>query len=214
MAMTDRTDVPLFGDRVEGCAYVLRPSAYALVRNAGGEVAVVRTPRGTFLPGGGIEAGESAEQTIEREAIEECGLVVLPGRTIGTAIQIVHSADEDTCFEKRSTFLEAVSRGRVPAKERDHELAWLKPAEAVDALSHESHRWAVRRLTTIAIRPAVADDEAWIRGLIPRLHEFGPPAYRAIDAMNESEAVATVAAIEGGNDRAVLIAEDESGARD
>ncbi|MBI1897436.1 MAG: NUDIX hydrolase [Acidobacteria bacterium] len=73
-AMSDLTHVPVFGTPVEGCPYVLRPSAYALVRNAAGELAVARTPRGCFLPGGGVETGESPEQAIEREAKEECGL--------------------------------------------------------------------------------------------------------------------------------------------
>lgn len=61
---------------------------------------------------------------------------------------------------------------------------------------------------TVTIRKAAATDAAWIRGLIPRLHEFGPPAYRPTESMNEAEANATVAAI--GSDpslRDVLVAE-------
>ena len=37
-------------------------------------------------------------------------------------------------------------------------------------------------------RPATVVDEDWIRSLIPRLHEFGPPPYRNVEAMNASEA--------------------------
>lgn len=59
------------------------------------------------------------------------------------------------------------------------------------------------------IRRATSDDERWIRALIPRLHEFGPPPYRPVEAMNASEAAATVAAIDGGHDRIVLVAEDD-----
>lgn len=61
------------------------------------------------------------------------------------------------------------------------------------------------------IRPATADDLEWVRALIPRLHEFGPPSYRPTGAMNASEAAATVAAIEGGVDRIVLVAEADDG---
>jgi 8-oxo-dGTP diphosphatase len=142
----DLTDVPVFGHRVEGCLYIVRPSAYSLVQNVGGEVAVVRTPRGIFLPGGGIEVGESPEQAIEREAVEECGLILLAARLIGTAVEIVHSVAENACFEKRSTFFEARLHGLTPAQELDHELVWLQPDEAIEWLSYESHRWAVRRL--------------------------------------------------------------------
>jgi ribosomal protein S18 acetylase RimI-like enzyme len=63
------------------------------------------------------------------------------------------------------------------------------------------------------IRRAARPDEPWVRELIPRLHEFGPPAYRPPDAMNAAEAAATVAAIDGGDDRVVLVAEDEGGER-
>lgn len=63
------------------------------------------------------------------------------------------------------------------------------------------------------IRAAVKADEPWVRSLIPRLHEFGPPAYRPVPVMNEAEATATAAAIEGTGDRTVLIAIDGDGTR-
>ena len=59
------------------------------------------------------------------------------------------------------------------------------------------------------IRPARPDDADWVRGLIPRLHEFGPPRYRSVDAMNAAEADATVAAIAANRDNAVFVAEDD-----
>ena len=36
-------------------------------RNTSGYLAVVRTPQGFYLPGGGVEAGESPKKAIERE---------------------------------------------------------------------------------------------------------------------------------------------------
>jgi ribosomal protein S18 acetylase RimI-like enzyme len=56
-------------------------------------------------------------------------------------------------------------------------------------------------------RRATAGDAGWIRSLIPRLHEFGPPGYRRVAQMNDSEAAATTAAIDGGDDRLVIVAE-------
>ena len=40
----------------------------------------------------------------------------------------------------------------------------------------------------IRIRPAGPDDAGWIPALAPRLHEFGPPPWREVAAMNESVA--------------------------
>jgi 8-oxo-dGTP diphosphatase len=130
--------VPTFGRAPDGVAIVPRPSAYAVVRDAAGRVAVVRTPKGLFLPGGGREEGESPEETIVREAREECGLVIEPAGRIGAANEIV--------YEKQGVFVAARPTG-PPAGggEPDHALEWLAPTEAARTLTHASHRWAVGR---------------------------------------------------------------------
>lgn len=144
--MLERPDVPVFGSRVAGCPYVVRPSAYVLVKDSGGRIAVVRTPKGHFLPGGGAESGETLEQTAAREALEECGLVLADCKWLVDAIEIVHSPAENACFEKRSVFFVAGLQGMAVSKEPDHELLWLTPLEAMERLCHGSHRWAVSRL--------------------------------------------------------------------
>jgi ribosomal protein S18 acetylase RimI-like enzyme len=63
------------------------------------------------------------------------------------------------------------------------------------------------------VRAARRADTEWIRLLIPRLHEFGPPDYRPVAQMDAAEAEATVAAVDGGERRTVLIAEDASAVR-
>lgn len=145
--------IPVFGTRIEGCAYVRRPSAYALVQNSGGEWALVRTPRGCFLPGGGIEPHETPQETVERESREECGFVLHSGRVIAQAIQFVYSSQENEYFEKICDFVEAELIDMVAPVEDDHELIWLDLGEAVKSLSHESHRWAIARAGGSASEP-------------------------------------------------------------
>jgi 8-oxo-dGTP diphosphatase len=144
--MAQLTDSPVFGIRIAGCRYTVRPSAYAVLRDDGGRIAVVRAARGWFLPGGGIEASEDAGQAVERETREECGLVIEPRRIVGTATEIVHSPAGHSGFEKESVFVEAVVVGRTAPTEPDHELVWLSPADAIARLSHKSHRWVVQRV--------------------------------------------------------------------
>ena len=139
-------DSPVFGTRLPGCTYLVRPSAYAVLRDENGRVAVVRTARGWFLPGGGIDMGEDERQAVERETREECGLVIRLGGIIGRATEIVHSPAGHSGVDKESVFFDAVVTGATTATEPDHELAWLSPAEAVARLSQKSHRWAVLRL--------------------------------------------------------------------
>jgi len=138
--------LPVFGNRVEGHAYVRRPSAYALVRNTAGEFAIVRTPHGCFLPGGGMDSGETPQETVVREVMEECGFIVKPGTVVGQAIQFVYSTEEEEYFEKVCVFVEAELVGTTTKSEDDHELHWLTMAQALDCLSHESHRWAAGHL--------------------------------------------------------------------
>jgi len=139
------TDFPIFGTRVEGAIYRQRPSAYALVRNDAGNFAVVRTPVACYLPGGGMESGETPEQTIIREGREECGFVLKPCARIGRAMEICYSSEEKEYFEKDSFFIEAEIVGHGPQSELDHELVWMSADSAGDALSHGSHRWAIHR---------------------------------------------------------------------
>lgn len=41
--------------------YLRRPGAYAIIKNAEGLIAIIKTKTGYFLPGGVIESGESPE---------------------------------------------------------------------------------------------------------------------------------------------------------
>jgi 8-oxo-dGTP diphosphatase len=133
----------VFGTRRPGQDYIRRPSAYALVRNATGDWAIVRTPHGCFLPGGGMEADETPQHTVIREAQEECGFVLKPGPTTSKAIQFCYSTQERRFFEKVCEFMDAELVNTVAPTELDHELMWLTLDQAQEVLFHEAHRWAV-----------------------------------------------------------------------
>src|SRR5215467_11473738 len=135
-------DVPVFGTRLSGCNYVRRPSAYALLRNPKGEWAVVRTRFGCYLPGGGAEPNETPQQTVEREALEECGFVLKVGRHLGSAVEFVYSLEEKQYFEKICEFVDAEISSVVTPSEPGHELVWATTEHAARLLLHESHRWA------------------------------------------------------------------------
>lgn len=137
---------PVFGERIKGIPYIVRPSAYALVRNEAGQLATARTGRGWFLPGGGIDANETPEQAAARETSEECGLIILPGRLVGNALEIVHVPRRRACVGKDSFFFEASVIGVSLQVEPDHELQWMEMARAIELLLDRSHQWAVLRL--------------------------------------------------------------------
>ena len=138
--------VPEFGERLPGRQYVPRPGSYALLFNAQGELAVMETQRGGFLPGGGTEGKETPTETLRREVREECGLEISHAEPLGEAVQYVYTPGNAAGIRKECTFFRvSVSAATFTPTEPDHVLRWLTPAEAQSRLAHESQAWAVRQ---------------------------------------------------------------------
>lgn len=142
--MADWSSVTTFGQRDATLPLRVRPSAYAIVRDANGDIVLVETPSGCHLPGGGADPGETIETTVQREVAEEVSLHVAIGTWRRRAIEHVPAIAEGASFEKRSTFCDAlVVRPTELAAEPDHSAVWIAPRAAVARLTRGSHRWAV-----------------------------------------------------------------------
>ena len=131
-----------------------RPGAYAVIEDDAGLIAVIETGRGWFLPGGGMDAGETAVEALQREMLEETGYEVLVIAEIGARIEVVYAADEDTHYRIRSHFYQAHLAAKIAdGAEPDHRLVWLARDDALDRLTRPSQAWAVERVGQL--RPAV-----------------------------------------------------------
>lgn len=130
---------------------VVRPGAYGVVSRHDGSVAVVRVRNALYLPGGGIEAGETPEHSLHREVAEEAGLLVAVEEVLGTVMQAIPRGARPT-LNKQCHYFRCAVTGHTVATEDDHELVWVPPQEAVDALWLEADRWAVRRAYPVADR--------------------------------------------------------------
>ncbi|HEX2327270.1 MAG TPA: NUDIX domain-containing protein [Candidatus Angelobacter sp.] len=138
--------IPVFGVRSTEFPCTKRLSVYAVVIGKNGLIALARTPKGLYLPGGGIDAGEAEHQALLREALEECGLLLTIEHCLGRAIQYVTSRAESKCFEKHCGFFVAKVAGYATKTEDDHELIWLDPTSTAGKMRHESHEWAIALL--------------------------------------------------------------------
>ena len=133
----------MFGVADRRARYAEPEAAYAVILDAERRVAVVRERRGLFLPGGGIEAGESPAEALLRESLEECGRPLEIIRPIGQAIQ--YGCGEEGPFRARHRFFAARFRD-VPSGPAEQPLSWVHIDEACSWFLHESHVWAVRTL--------------------------------------------------------------------
>ena len=144
--MSNLSSVPEFGERKPGQQYAPRPGAYAILTDGQGRIAVLETPRGCYLPGGGSEGVETPEETLVREVREECGFEISVGVRVGEAVEYVHTTGNVEGIRKECIFFQAMVASAVGGViEADHVLVWLEPTEARRRLGHESQRWAVAK---------------------------------------------------------------------
>ncbi|MBE7218862.1 MAG: NUDIX domain-containing protein [Caulobacteraceae bacterium] len=145
MATTD--PAPQFGAPEPGREHRDRPTAFA-VAERDGRIAVVHITRadGTYvdLPGGALDPGEDEAEALVREWGEETGLRIEPARRLGRGDQYMLKVDGEPVNNRAALFEARITGEDAALKiEDDHELRWLSPQEAIAALRHPMHAWAV-----------------------------------------------------------------------
>lgn len=131
----------VFGRKQEG-VYYERPGAY-LIPFAGDRIAVVHTPRGLFLLGGGIQGKENDQECIRRECLEECGYTCRIG-------EMLASAEAYSIHERKGLFhpIQHYYQGELIEKiqeptEKDHSLLCLTYEQVRGNMFSDMQNWAV-----------------------------------------------------------------------
>jgi 8-oxo-dGTP diphosphatase len=132
-----------FGKKQPGEEYAIREGVY-LVCVENGLAAVVSCFKGGFLPGGVIEAGESREQCLVRECIEETGMHAEVGEYLACSKTYFDSVKNG----RRLCLVQHYYSGRLTRRVTDEiepgsELIYLPLEEARRFMHHESQRWAL-----------------------------------------------------------------------
>jgi 8-oxo-dGTP diphosphatase len=133
-----------FGCKVPGVEYQKRPAAYAVVWGPAGTVAAIRTPAGSWLPGGGAHPEETPEETVTREVREELGREIRLLARIGQAVQYFFASDEDKHYEMEAVFFLGEFVGE-PSSTGEYELRWLDSDHPDPAFFHACYQWAVQQ---------------------------------------------------------------------
>jgi 8-oxo-dGTP diphosphatase len=125
------------------------PCVGAVVHDDAHRLLLIRRARGPApdrwsLPGGRVEAGETDEEAVRREVLEETGLHVLVGRRVGTVERdgpggLVYDIRDYAC---------AVTGGRLRAGDDAADARWvyrreLLALETTDGLIEALEAWGV-----------------------------------------------------------------------
>jgi 8-oxo-dGTP diphosphatase len=144
-----------FGVHSPGASYATRRSVYAVVQRDNGEIAVVETGGGYYLPGGGLEAGETAEAALSRECLEECGTHIQIGAYLGDAEQYLDIPDEGLVRVVGSFFLGQFGEPNFQGYDPTHSLLWLPALEAAAHMKRPFESWAILRATNACYMSAM-----------------------------------------------------------
>lgn len=145
--------IKTFGEQLPNFSYVERPGAYAFLLNAGGELALIKTSFGLFLPGGGLDPGEDEVTGLARELHEEIGYRLVSADFLMKAAQFHWSEFYKKHFKKVGSFFEVEATPPPASQCADgHELVWAPLDLAARDLTQEFQRWAVGEFAKL-LRP-------------------------------------------------------------
>lgn len=135
----------VFGNRGSGISYVGRDAVYGICLKDN-RIASVKVGSSYFLPGGGIEEGETPKEALIREFKEELGWCIHIRRYITTAREYFSSLSSECYYNSRARFyLVEYIKDSDNCSEKDHQLEWLR-FDQRDTLQFEYFRWAVEQV--------------------------------------------------------------------
>lgn len=140
------TDAPTFGIKEKNVQYEERPSAYGILINKEGHIAVVEVRGRYFFPGGGIDADEAPEDCVKRETLEEIGFEISGLRLLGEAVDYFQSFKNKKyyCIPASYFTVDHFKPVREPV-ETDHILHWMRPEEMINKMARAGFTWAIQR---------------------------------------------------------------------
>ncbi len=133
---------------LEGQKYTQRSGAYAILPVAGG--VLLTGQQGDWLdiqlPGGGIDPGESPQQTLHREVREETGWAIAQPLRLGAFRRFVYMPEYDMWAEKLCTvFVARPTRRICDPIEPDHITLVLPWAKAINSIGNDGDRMFLQR---------------------------------------------------------------------
>ena len=133
----------IFGTN-EGVQYVHRKGAY-LIPIKDDRVGVIQTPKGFFLPGGGIENGETDTLCIMRECMEETGYTVSVKKKVCSAEAYEKNHEIGYFHPIQTYYLGELIEQKQTHVESDHKLVWMNYSDLRGNMCIEMQNWALEQ---------------------------------------------------------------------
>lgn len=135
----------IFGEKLNNVEYISRTGVYGIAYNNQGMIGVIKTPTGYFLPGGGLEKGESRQQCLEREFMEETGYEIAINNFIGKASLYHMTKTLQYMYGTGYFYTVTLNLKLNDGIEKDHSLIWMEPEKCIKSLFLQHQAWAVSR---------------------------------------------------------------------
>lgn len=134
----------IFGEK-ENEKYLDRYGAY-IVPVKDGKIAVVKTPKGYFFIGGGIEENESCQDAIKRECLEETGYRATVGKMICSAEAYVKHSELGYFHPVQYYYTGILEEKVQEPTEGDHRFVWIDYKELQGNLFPKMQNWALEQI--------------------------------------------------------------------
>ena len=141
----------IFGSKTTCTPYLTRKGAY-LIPYRNSKIGVVKTSKGFFLLGGGVEANETDIQCIQRECQEEIGFRVTIGNFICSAEAYMKHPTLGY-FHPIQKYYEGTLLNQIQSPiEKEHFLVWLDYKELKNNMFVEMQNWALQQWWTLYLK--------------------------------------------------------------
>jgi 8-oxo-dGTP diphosphatase len=131
----------MFGKK-ENETYFDRKGAY-LIALKEDKIAVIRTPKGYFLFGGGINEDEQDEECIHRECLEEIGYSVEIDQFIGSAETYCEHPKIGYFYPIQNYYFGELKEAIKEPIEIDHVLEWVPYEKIKNNMFLKMQNWAI-----------------------------------------------------------------------
>lgn len=138
-------EIPQFGKKTEGVEYIPRPGVYAIITDANENLAVSQVKGGYHLFGGGMELGESEEECLRREVMEEAGKKIASCSFLCRANEYVE-APAGNFYKIMSFYRVVLAEGEEVNSEPTHIFRWVTKDEFCSKAIHKAQIWVVQNL--------------------------------------------------------------------